>query len=380
MSRGKTRSERFAEMERLYIQKSFTDIEMAERLGVTRPTVYKDRMALEADVPFIKDEHGRWRIDRNKYITAVRVNLNEALALYLAARKASRQTRVAQPHVANAVSKLATTLKNPMAQRLVKAADTILSQQTQPERLAVSETITQAWVDGYKLQLDYHALNARHTITHVVRPYLIEPSLWSDSIYLIGLSENVNKLIPFKLSRIERARIMSETFTIPDEFDEQTLLHHAWGIWYAEQEPVEVLLRFRGNTAVQRLRETIWHPSEKLEPQENGDCLWRAQVAEWQEMLPWIRGWGADCEVLAPLELKASVMRDVRKMMQIYGLAQEVTSQTTSPVEKEQPQGEIQLPLIGTTFTVTNKAPEFANDVPSEMMEMFQAYMDDDDE
>ena len=319
MSRGKTRAERLAEMERLYIQRSYTDSEMAERLGVTRPTAYKDRIALEADVPFIKDAHGRWRIDRNKYITAVRVNLNEALALYLAARRASRQTRVAQPHVANAVSKLAVTLKNPMAQRLVKAADTILTQQTQPERLAVIETITQAWVDGYKLQLDYSALKARHSTTHIVRPYLIEPSLWSDSIYLIGLSENVNKLIPFKLGRIERARTTSETFEIPDEFDEQTLLHHAWGIWYAEQEPVEVVLRFRGDTAVQRLQESIWHPSEKVETQENGDCLWRAQVAEWQEMLPWIRGWGSSCEVLAPIELRETLMGEAKATAEQYG-------------------------------------------------------------
>lgn len=318
MSRGMSRADRLMEMERLYIQRGYTDIEMGERLGVARTTVYKDRIMLEGEVPFIKDATGRWRIDRSKYISAVRVNLHEALALYLAARRASRQTRIAQPHVANAVSKLAVTLKNPMTQRLVKAADVILAQQGQPERIAVAETIAQAWVDGYKLHLDYHALNSRHAVTHVVHPYLIEPSLWSDSTYLIGLSENVNKLIPFKLTRIERARITSETFATPEDFDEQTLLRHAWGIWYAEREPVEVVLRFTGDTAVQRLQESIWHPSEEVERLDNGDCVWRAQVAEWQEMLPWVRGWGADCEVLEPQELRMELLRETKRLMRVY--------------------------------------------------------------
>lgn len=319
MSKGSGRAERLMEMERLYIQRSYTDIEMAERIGVTRSTVYKDRVLLETDVPFIKDETGRWRIDRNKYISAIRVNLNEALALYLAARRASRQTRIAQPHVANALSKLAATLKNPMTERLVKAADVILSQKNQPDRLAVIETVTQGWVDKVKLRLVYQALDSRHAVTHTVRPYLIEPSLWADGTYLIAHSENVDKLIPFKIMRIERASLTTEPFEIPNDFDEQTLLQHAWGIWYAEKEPVEVVLRFKAGKAAQRLQESIWHPQETVEVLADGDCIWRANVDEWQEMLPWIRGWGADCEVVEPHDLRETLMGEAKMMAENYG-------------------------------------------------------------
>ena len=56
MGRGMSRAERLKEMERLYVQRAFSDIEMAERLGVDRTTVYKDRIAIETSVPFAQDE------------------------------------------------------------------------------------------------------------------------------------------------------------------------------------------------------------------------------------------------------------------------------------------------------------------------------------
>jgi len=36
-------------------------------------------------------------------------------------------------------------------------------------------------------------------------------------------------------------------------------------------------------------------------------------------MLPWIRGWGADVEVLEPEELREQMMGETRRMAQMYG-------------------------------------------------------------
>jgi CRISPR-associated endonuclease/helicase Cas3 len=35
-------------------------------------------------------------------------------------------------------------------------------------------------------------------------------------------------------------------------------------------------------------------------------------------MLPWIRGWGADCEVLAPPWLRQRVKEEVERMYNLY--------------------------------------------------------------
>lgn len=324
MGRGASKAERLQEMIYLYHQRAYSDAEMAERLGIDRTTAFRYRQELIPNHLFEEEGESRYRINRASHISHIDVDLHEALALYLAARRASRQTRIAQPHAASALEKLAIALKQPMTERLTRAAGAILEQSAQPERVQILETITRAWVERCKLRLTYKALHARQPRQHVVYPYLIEPSLWSDGIYLIGHSETHHSLATFKVERIEQAEKSIQRFDLPEDFDENELLRHAWGIWYGEAEPVTVKLRFRPGPASRRVAESVWHPNQKpLVMLADGGCLWEAAVAEWQEMLPWVRGWGADLEVLEPKEMREAVMAEVRKMARRYGLGLE---------------------------------------------------------
>ena len=316
---GMTKAERLEEMKRLYIQRAYSDIEMAERLGVDRTIIFRDRRELTAQYPIEKDDQGRYHIPRTKLISEIKVNLHESLALYLAARKASRQTRFHQPHAANAVEKLAATLRQPMTEKLLKAADAVLKQEKDTEKIKIIETLTQAWVEQRKVRIRYQRLESRDFVNHVIHPYLIEPSIWSDSVYVFAYSEVMEKIVPFKIDRVESAFVSGEGFEIPETFDEQELLKHAWGIWYEEKEPATVKLRF-SPTVIKRVKESIWHPLEKVDDTEDGGCIWSVEIAEWREMLPWVRGWGADVEVLEPKELREALEKEVKKMARVYGV------------------------------------------------------------
>jgi CRISPR-associated endonuclease/helicase Cas3 len=81
---------------------------------------------------------------------------------------------------------------------------------------------------------------------------------------------------------------------------------------------VEVPLRFTPQGA-QRLKENKWHPTERSEPLSDGGCIWMAEGAEVQEMAPWIRGWGADVEVLVPDELRKAMIHETRRLARLYG-------------------------------------------------------------
>jgi len=323
MKRGMAKAERLREMERLYLQRGYSDGEMAARLGIDRSTVYRDRLELSREAPIVNDDAGRWKIDRSGYLSNVRVNLNEALALYLAARRASQQTRISQPHLASGLEKLAMALRQPMTARLSRIAQDILAQQASPERVKVLETVARAWAEGLKLRLSYQSLKAARPYNYLVSPYLIEPSPWSDAAYLIGFSDVHGDLTTFKIERIEHAWLTTEPFSIPADFDEAALLRYAWGIWYGEGEPVKVTLRFAAGVAARRLKESVWHPTQQISELEDGGCLWQAQVAEWQEMLPWIRGWGAAVEVLEPQGLREELKREARRLVNIYDILQE---------------------------------------------------------
>ena len=315
---GMTKSERLQEMKRLYVQRAYSDIEMAERMNVDRTTAYRDRMELTTEYPIEPDAEGRYRIDRVRLISEIKVNLHEALALYLAARKTSRQTRFHQPHTASALEKLAAALRQPMTERLLKTAETLLKQEKESERVKVLETLAKAWVEQKKVRIRYQRLESRDFVNHLISPYLIEPSIWSDSVYVIALSDVTEKIIPFKIDRIETAALSGESFELPNHFDDQELLKHAWGIWFGDKDPVTVKLRF-SRDVTRRVKESIWHPLETVIDLETGGCEWSAKMAEWREMLPWIRGWGADVEVLEPVELRETMMGETRAMAEKYG-------------------------------------------------------------
>ena len=312
-----TKAERLNEMKRLYIQRAFTDMEMSERLDVDRSTVYRDRMELTVEYPIEQDAEGRYHIDRVRLISEIKVNLHEALALYLSARKTSRQTRFHQPHTASALEKLAAALRQPMTGRLLKAAEILLKQEQDSERVKILEILAKAWVEQKKVRIRYQRLDSQDFINHVISPYLIEPSLWSDSVYVIALSDVTEKIIPFKIDRIETAVLSGEGFELPAKFDDQEMLRHAWGIWFGDKAPVTVRLRFNRDVT-RRVKESIWHPLERVTDLPDGGCEWSAEIAEWREMLPWVRGWGADVEVLEPESLRKALEKEALKLARLY--------------------------------------------------------------
>ncbi|MCC7119614.1 MAG: CRISPR-associated helicase Cas3' [Anaerolineales bacterium] len=316
---GKSKSERLEELKRLYIQRAYTDIQLAEKLGVARETIFRDRKDLTSEYPVEQDNEGRWHIPKTKLISEIKLNLHEALTLYLAGRKTSRQTRFHQPHMVNAVEKLAAVLRQPMTERLLNSANRMLEQEKNPEKIKIIETVTQAWVEQRKVRIEYQAFGNDKLTRHTISPYIIEPSIWSDSVYVIAKSDFNDQIFAFKIDRILSAFLSGEVFEVPESFNDEQLLKHAWGIWVGGKEPVTVKLRF-SPAVTRRVKESVWHPLEKVTDTEDGGCLWSVEIAEWREMLPWIRGWGADCEALEPKELRDNLIQHARDLATQYNV------------------------------------------------------------
>lgn len=318
-NRSVRRNELIREMERLYADRAYSDIELAERLDVNRSTIYRTRtfMENELNIPLLREEAGRYRLDRKKQLGSIHLSQMEALALYLGGRRLQQQTRIAHKPTATALEKLANVLRQPMMGNLVRAAQEILEQEADQRQADNLEKIVDGWTNGRKIRVRYRKPHAEAARIHTISPYQLEPSVWGDSLYLVGHSDHYDAVITLKLSRIERATVTMEPFTIPDSFDSHAMLEHAWGIWHADGPAHTVRLRFSARVAP-RLKESIWHPSQTIRDLPDGGCEWEAQIAEWREMEPWVRGWVADVEVLAPVEMRESVAAAMRAAARLY--------------------------------------------------------------
>jgi len=296
-----------------------TQAELARRLGVHRSTVHRNLPDLDAP---IYEDHGRLLLDRNSYLIDVRFTLHEALSIHLASRLLAANLDRQNPHAAAALRKLGIALDRRaphISRHLARSADQIDEevQWQDPNYLHVLETLTFAWAECRKVSIWYRRDEEEPVRQFTFSPYYIEPSAVGRSAYVFGLREPPNELRTFKIERIYRAEPLKEPYSLPEDFDPTALLTNAWGIWYTDEKPVEVILKF-GQRVAQRVGETRWHRTEQVTKLEDGSLLWRALIAEPQEMMPWIRGWGADVEVMAPEELREAILAEIRKMGELY--------------------------------------------------------------
>jgi predicted DNA-binding transcriptional regulator YafY len=153
--------------------------------------------------------------------------------------------------------------------------------------------------------------------TAVVRPYLIEPSLQTHALYLIGWDETRDALRTFKIERIRDVALTPRTFEPPEPGSLEGALRAAWDI-IADQPATEVVLRFAPAVAT-RVLETTWHPTQRVTTQEDGSLVWRATVAGTIEIRLWILSWGDEVEVLEPAELRNNVASTHRRAADLHG-------------------------------------------------------------
>jgi proteasome accessory factor B len=289
--------------------------DLAERCGVDRRTIYRDLGALEEmGVPLWQDA-GRYGINRERYLSTVRLNLNEAIALYFAARLLSHHSDEHNPHVVGALQKLAAGLPDrTISEHLSRVADVIRQRNLRSDYIRVLETITRAWADRRRVRIRYRAANGDATEREIC-PYFLEVSRSEPASYVIGYDDLRGALRTFKLERIIAAEMLDQHYTIPDSFDPYAHLASAWGVM--DEAEVEVRLRF-SPAAAGRVKESIWHHSQRVIDLADGGCELIMRVGGTREMRSWVLGWGAEVEVLAPSSLRDEIREHARRMLECY--------------------------------------------------------------
>ena len=296
-------------------------VELAAELGCDRRTVLRDIAELDraGRLPLYQDGH-RWRLVEGGRVAldALALDLREGMALYLAARLLAQQTDEYNLHVMNALDKLIGAMPPQLAPGLRGLASALAVRQSRGDGYTeIFSALVLGWAHRRLVSLRYRPPRAASAYGLRLAPYLFEPSGIGRTIYVIGAVLPGGALRTFKLERVLAAQLTDEPFAAPEGFDGAALLARAWGVMYGEGEPVEVHLRFSRFVAP-RVKETVWHPSQRISDLPDGGCEWRAAIGDALEIGPWVRGWGRDCEVLAPEGLRRDLATHVRHLARTY--------------------------------------------------------------
>jgi predicted DNA-binding transcriptional regulator YafY len=294
--------------------------EIAELTGMTTRTIYRDIRALDEElgVPVFQAGRGRYGIERKYFLPPLRLTLPEAVVLFLSSRLIARWSDEYDQAVISAFTKLADLLPQPIARHVAAAMLSVGRADPNEPFTRNFAQVAQAWADGRVIEFEYEGAAGERRRARV-RPYFLEPDAAGRSVYLIGWDETVDAMRTYKVERIRSATLTADRYDIPDDFDPDRWLAHSWGIWSSDgTEVVTVRLLFDASVA-HRVRESIWHRSQKLTDLDDGRVELTVQVAGIVEIRPWIMSWGDAVEVLEPPQLREVVAGAVRRLAERYG-------------------------------------------------------------
>jgi predicted DNA-binding transcriptional regulator YafY len=317
-----TKASRLVELQFLFWSRpgrAVSSREVAHALGIAPRTArkYVAELSLTGRLPVVHERLG-WRLVEGARLEVlpVRFQLEEAAALFLAARLLAEEADEPNRAVHDALTRLARVMPVELREVFGRLADRTPA--ADGRFVSVFRAFAYGWALRRVLELTYEPRTHPGAVLRCeFSPYLLEPVAASRALYAIGRADPPGELRVLKIERVHSATLTDRTFAPPPLDQLLDRLDRAWGVWLSDEEPVHVRLSF-GAAVAQRVRETRWHPSQQLTARDDGSVELTLTVASVVELLPWVVGWGRHCKVLAPADLAAAIAAEHRAAAASY--------------------------------------------------------------
>jgi predicted DNA-binding transcriptional regulator YafY len=163
------------------------------------------------------------------------------------------------------------------------------------------------------VSMRYRTGRTGQVATRTLDPY----RMWyqGGGLYVIGHDHKSAETRTFAVDRIEEASLTDASFEVPESFDFDAITASSFGVM--AEDPVRVRIRFDPTWRLY-VEEREWHPSQKLEPTEDGGALLTLEVGATQELRNWILSFGDGAEVLEPEPLRTEVAEELERALARY--------------------------------------------------------------
>jgi predicted DNA-binding transcriptional regulator YafY len=290
---------------------------LAERFEVSRRTVYRDLEALaELGVPIVATPGRGYELARGYHLPPVMFTGAEASMLALAGglfrRFVAHEGRTALDSALRKVEVvLPEATRENMAETRRRVCLVSWPHRAAPLDSELPRVIQQAMRERRRLTVTYHARSSAGSMDRTIDPYALV--YYAGDWHLLGYCHQRADVRQFRLSRMEAPRLLSERFEMPEEADAQAF----WA--NSEASPRgDCVAHVRFTRAIMRwVRERRHYGCESEKETEEGLIL-TLRVDRWEELLPWLLGWGGEAEVLAPPELRSRVAEEARRILANY--------------------------------------------------------------
>lgn len=168
-----------------------------------------------------------------------------------------------------------------------------------PKELKIFHLLQRAITRRKEVTFTYKPLR-KPAASRSVKPLLL--MMHKGRWYLYGVIAGKKEITPFSFDRISEVEITATDFNPADYPDPRALLRHSFGVAISSDPPFDVVLEFESRVA-ERVRESLWHPDQKLEELPEGRVRLTLPLNNTMELESWIRSWGPYVSVKDPIKL-----------------------------------------------------------------------------
>jgi predicted DNA-binding transcriptional regulator YafY len=286
--------------------------EIADQLGVTKPTIERDLATLQRDFAILEQQVGKqkkvYRVDpRIRALDALKLAAGELLAIYAA--------------LASIVTLAGIPIHDDLQSVMLKIRELL-----GPSHHGGLDALQRMFAARPRSTVDYGPFGdhiddlidsiARHRISNLkysaawkgtTRTHQVQPMrlVWHrSSLYLFACIGEPPRITNFAVHRIQEYEKTGAVFELPRGIDVDEFISKVFGIFVSDlEEEVEIL--FDAEVAW-RIEAQTFHPEEKKHRLPDGRLVYRVRSSAQWEIIPWVRSFGALAELVAP-----RVWRDV---------------------------------------------------------------------
>ena len=287
---------------------------LAGELDVTTRTIRRDLAALqEAGFPLYdeKDDDGRtrWRID-GQILKGLEAGftLAELCALYLSRNLLESVVGTPfQRDLTNAFTRLEGML-SPRMRQFLDRLPTVLAAKPGPRARGGDSSpdlvakLLEATLHYRVTTMRYHSVSSARVKDYEVHPYRL--MFAQGGLYLLAYVPDYTDVRTFAVDRIAAVSLEKQTFT-PKAQVADDVFANSLGVNTGPAARAEIAF---DRQVAPYVRARVWHGSQELREQPDGNLLVTLNVCHDWALRSWILSWGSFARVVSP----ASLARDVR--------------------------------------------------------------------
>ena len=310
-------------VELLQSGRTYNSPQLAELLGVSRRTVFRDLSTLqEAGIHFIYDDAAQsYSLPAPVILPPTNFSVEESLSMLVLCHALGNEDTGIPFHrsARTAALKLLSNLPAHLREYVGEMTGLIAIRLDARNPLDTSkphfDLLTESLDKRRKVRIRYRSLYDKSEITTLLSPYrlLFQGRGW----YVIGRSSLHREVRTFNIGRILDSEFVSDHYKIPPRFSLERHLGNAWSLIRGRDREQKVVVRFQPKVA-QNVAEVQWHRTQRIEWNEDGTLDFHVTVDGLSEIVWWILGYGDQAEVLKPAALRKEMKRHVTAMQATY--------------------------------------------------------------